>query len=321
MSKNLLTTAWLVILLSSCVSTAKNSKPDSRNNYSANINVADLDLPADYKPTSLTDLPRTEDGGFVLEPGYFETEFKTYCLQPGTPDPKPRDAYLQAPLSGYRKDIVETVLYNSRSKSDIDQRNVQLLLWSVVSGSNFNKLSSQVQADAMRLLTPKQVFELKGGVMGVVKTVSSYLPSEFTNGHSDVNRLFEIGSSSYEAFEKIAVLREPSQDKRADFKNDQWYKQKDNYYVRYYPVSYQKIRMQVYVPDGLIDSTGKVSGEYLVFDPTASQAIPANSNAQRLGIGGPVLDIVRMVIKINKKNTPPPPAKIPDNKNVKKGIS
>ena len=71
----------------------------------------------------------------------------------------------------------------------------------------------------------------------------------------------------------------------------------------------------MYVPDGAVDSAGKVAGEYLVFDPTGLQAIPANSNAQRLGIGGPVLDIVRAIIKINKENNPP--KKLPDNRKIK----
>ena len=312
MSKNLLNTVWFVILLSSCVSTLQNSV---QNNNAVNTNVALVDLPSDSKPIPLTDLSRTEDGGFVLTPGYYETEFKTYCLQPGTPGPSSRDAYLEAPISGYRKEIVETVLYNSRNKPGIEQKNVQMLLWSVVSKSDFNKLSPAVQTDASQLLTPKQVFELKGGVMGIVKTVSGNLPG-VKNGHNGVRRLFEIGSSSYEAFEKMAVLREASQIKRADFKNDQWYKQKQNYYVRYLPVSYQKVRVQVYVPSGVTDSTGKVSGEYLVFDPTGLQAIPANSNSQRLGIGGVVVDVVRAIIKIDKANNPP--KRLPDNRKDKK---
>ncbi len=310
MLKNLLTSTYFVILLSSCVSTSRNN---IQIDDEATPNAAEVDLPADSKPIFLTDLPRTEDGGFVLAPGYYEAEFKTYCLQPGTPDPTPRDAYLQAPVSGYRKDIVQTVLQNSRSKSHINQRHVQLLLWSVVSKSDFNKLPHAVQGDAMHLLTPKQIFELRGGVMGVVKTVSNNLPAGVMGGHNDIRRMFEIGSSSYEAFEKIAVLREASKIKRSDFKNDQWYKTKENYYVRHFPISYQKIKIQVYVPDGILDSSGKAAGEYLVFDPTGLQSVPANSNAQRLGIGGPVVDIIRAVIKINK--TKVPPKRLPENKN------
>ena len=312
MTKNLLITACFVILLTSCASTLQTS---IQNNNGVNTNAAQVDLHSESKPIPLTDLLRTEDGGFVLTQGYYETEFKTYCLQPGTPGPSSRDAYLEAPMSGYRKEIVETVLYNSRSKPGIEQKNVQLLLWSIVSKSDFNKLSPAVQTDALQLLTPKQVFELKGGVMGIVKTVSDNLPG-VTNGHNNVRRLFEIGTSSYEAFEKMAVLRQASQIKRTDFKNDQWYKQKQNYYVRYFPVNYQKVKVQVYVPNGLIDSTGKVSGEYLVFDPTGLQAIPANSNSQRLGIGGVVVDVVRAIIKINKANNPP--KKLPNNKKDKK---
>jgi hypothetical protein len=66
-------------------------------------------------------------------------------------------------------------------------------------------------------------------------------------------------------------------------------------------LSYQKVRIQVFVPDGLLDAEGKVGGEYLVFDPTGQQAIPAFTNAQRLGIGAPVIiDVVRKVIQIKK---------------------
>jgi hypothetical protein len=182
----------------------------------------------------------------------------------------------------------------------------------VVSGSDFNKLPLAVQSDARQLLTSKQIFELKGGVMGFVKTVSNNLPG----GNSDVKRLFELGSSSYEAVEKLAVLREQSKLKRSDFKNDQWYKQPEGYYVRYFPISYQKIKVQVYVPDDVLDSTGKSGEDYIVFDPTGLQVVPANSNAQRLGIGGPVFDIVRKVIRINKNNNPPRP--IPGKKKESK---
>jgi hypothetical protein len=104
------------------------------------------------------ELPQTQDGGFVLAPGFYEAEFKTYCLQPGTPDPRPGDAYLQGPVTGKRKEIVESVLLNSRYKAEIPQRNIQLLLWSVVSGADFDKLSYEVRSDATRLLTPSQIF-------------------------------------------------------------------------------------------------------------------------------------------------------------------
>jgi hypothetical protein len=302
MYKKLLSITALVIIFNSCASSSRNS---DKNNSTIIENGMLVDLPAESKPISLTDLPRTEEGGFVLAPGYYEAEFKTYCLQPGTPDPTPLDAYLQAPVSGFRKAMVQTVLLNSRSKPFINQRNVQLLLWSIVSRSDFTKLPSVVKKDASELLTSKQIFELKGGVMGTVKHVSNSIPNGILKGSNNIKRLFEMGSSSYEMFEKIAVLREPSKIRRADFKNDQWYKQKENYYVRHFPVSYQKVRIQVYIPGNILDSAGKTGGEYLIFDPAGYQTVPANSNSQRLGIGGPVIDVIRSVIKINKPSIPP----------------
>jgi hypothetical protein len=61
-----------------------------------------------------------------------------------------------------------------------------------------------------------------------------------------------------------------------------------------------KVKIQVYVPGGLLDAEDKRKGEYLVFDSTGQQGTPSFTNAQRLGIGTPVIDIVRQVIKINR---------------------
>lgn len=290
-----------VFLFSACSRSVHNTKQHAHNDPGKTMISEQPIIPGEEKPTSLMELPQTQDGGFVLAPGFYEAEFKTYCLQPGTPDPRQGDAYLQSPVTGYRKEIVESVLLNSGNKPALDQKNIQLLLWNVVSGSDFNKLSYAVQADARELLTPKQVFELKGGVLGLIKTIS--YQSGIINANNDIKRLFEVGTSSYENFERLAVLRGSSKIIRKGIKYDTWYKQEENYYVRYFPVSYQKVRIQVFVPDSLLNADGKVGDEYLVFDPTGKQAIPAFTNAQRLGIGAPVIiDIVRKVIQVKKKS-------------------
>lgn len=256
------------------------------------------------KPLSLMDLPQTEDGEIVLSEGFYEADFKSYCLQPGTPSPSDRDAYRQGPLTAYRKDIVETILRNSLKKPELEQRNIQLLLWSVVSGSDFRKLSWEVQSTADQLLTRKQIFELQGGVMGIVKTVSMALPE--TGAANQMKQLFEMGTSSYEAFERVAVLQQSSHITNAEIKKDQWYKQPDGYWLRYFPSSYQHVKIQVYVPQGSLE---KNPGNYVLFDPVTMMAIPANSNSQRLGIGAPAIDVIRKIIQIQK--LPPPPVKKP----------
>lgn len=308
MNLSLLKSLFFIVLLAGCSSSRRSIESTSY----APINSLQIQPQIDSTLvlSSLMDLPQTESGGFVLKPGLYEAEFKTYCLQPGTPDPHSGDAYVQAPISGYRRDIIESVLIHSRDQKDMDQRNIQLLLWSIVSGSNFNSLSYAVQIDAAKLLTPKQIFQLKGGVVGMIKEAS--YTTGLLNSNSEIKRLFETGIHSYEAYERIAVRHEPSQVIKRGVKYNQWYLQKENYYVRFLPESYKKVKIQVFVPDGLLDADHKLNGEYLVFDPTGQQGVPTFTNAQRLGIGSPVIDIVREVIRINK--TIPPPKKAPQKK-------
>src|SRR5688572_13236964 len=208
MSASLLKNLCFVILLGSCASSSRNGKQTVSNNTIDTDSPLQPSIASDQKPQSLMDLPQTQNGGFVLKPGFYEAEFKTYCLQPGTPDPREGDAYLQGQVTGYRKEIVESILLNSRDKNDIEQKNIQLLLWSTVSGSDYNKLSSSVKMDAARLLTSKQIFELKGGVMGVIKNVSQ--TTGILNANSDMKRLFETSIDSYDAYERIAVRNEQS---------------------------------------------------------------------------------------------------------------
>ena len=327
MLKFLIRTIWFIILLAAC-SPSRNTTSKTPHNSQSDASFASGNSPSNIdahgvlergvidsasalrndslaftKPLSLMDLPTTENGDIVLQnKGYYEAVFKSYCLQPGTPSPTNRDAYLQGPLSSNRKEIVETILRNSLKKPYLEQKNVQLLLWSVVSGSNYNKLSYEVQSTASQLLTQKQIFELKGGVMGVIKTVSSSIPDKGTGAFHAIAQMLDLGTSSYEAYERAAVLREPSVITHPDYKLDQWNKQEEGYYLRYFPDSYKSVKIQVYVPEGLLDSTNKHDGKFILLDPVNMMAIPANSNAQRLGIGGPIKDVVRKVIIIAKEN-------------------
>ena len=321
MSKNLLSGLMFVVILSSCISTSRNNSTIENDNKNflnnsqpvttsfENVDtgfIMNNDVTAGKTAVSLTELPRTQYGGFVLASGFYEADFKTYCLQPGTPGPSVKDAYFQAPLIGSRKDIIETVLRNSQRQSSLDQKNIQLLLWSVVSRSDFDKLSPSVQSTARHLLNPKQIFELQGGMLGVVKTVAKTLPG--TSGQGDLLRLFEQGITSYEAFERLAVTSGSAETWHSEFQREQWYKHNEGYYVRYLPTNYKQTKIQVYVPDGLVDSTSFRNEDYVVFDPTSLVVVPANSNAQRLGIGGPILDVVRSVIIVigSKKEKPRP---------------
>ena len=308
MSKHVLRFLPILILLSSCVSSAHRKSVD-RTTWNGNSTMpavtsdfGDVDTMLIMRPdvtgkspVSLMELPRTEQGAFVLSPGYFEADFKTFCLQPGTPGPSSKDVYFQAPLKGARKEMIHSILLNSRKESHLEQKHVQLLLWSVVSHSDFDKLSPEVQFTAKQLLTPKQLFELQGGMLGLIKTVAATMPS--TGSPNELRKLFDLSVRSYESFERIAVVNTPSMIRRTDITNEHWYRQPDGYFVRYIPGNYKQTKIQVYVPERPNDSTINEPAKHIIFDPASWVVVPANSNAQRLGIGGPVLDIVRTVIR------------------------
>src|SRR5689334_22520468 len=108
MSTHLLRCFVACILFVSCATTSRNPEQETtisraRTHFSEPVstNFSDVDTSSisndvlidGLVPAPLTDLPRNQDGAFVLSPGFYETEFKTYCLQPGTPGPSTNDAY------------------------------------------------------------------------------------------------------------------------------------------------------------------------------------------------------------------------------------
>ncbi|MBY0479538.1 MAG: hypothetical protein K2Q24_17955 [Chitinophagaceae bacterium] len=322
MSLTLLKHCWLIVFVTAIAAVSRNDAGSNQfqgivkqSTASSALFIDTLLINEQLLP--LTDLPQTEEGRIVLAEGYYEATYKSYCLQPGTPDPSDRDAYLQTPLQTYRKDIVETVLRTSLQKPQLDQKHIQMLLWSVVSGSDYNKLTWQVQLTAQQLLTRKQIFQLKGGAAGVIKQVARVLPDAGMNGaQRSVKQLLEAGAASYETIERMAVLREKSVVHKADYKKEKWYKQEGGYYLRYFPNGYQQVKIQLYVPAGTLDSSGMQQGSYLLFDPVNNMAAPANSNAQRLGIGAPVAEIIRKIIRIQNdipKSKQPAPKEQPKN--------
>jgi hypothetical protein len=82
--------------------------------------------------------------------------------------------------------------------------------------------------------------------MGVVKTMASVLPdNQLASSYRTMQQLFDTGNSSYEAYERIAVQHELSAITKPALKTDQWYKQDGGYFVRYFPASYQQVKIQV----------------------------------------------------------------------------
>src|SRR2546423_6612910 len=109
---------------------------------------------------SLMTLQRTPNGGFVLQPGYFMMKTQSYCLKAGTHGPGGGDGYLYAPPKGPAEDAVMTIVRNSVNHPEIQQHDIQVLLWAIIARAKFEDLQSELKATAARLLTPRQLASL-----------------------------------------------------------------------------------------------------------------------------------------------------------------
>ena len=100
MPTSLLKGFCFIILFSACSRNIHSNKQYLNPNTNESISAKQPSIAPGQKPQTLMELPQTQDGGFVLAPGFYEAEFKSYCLQPGTPDPRQGEAYLQRPVTG-----------------------------------------------------------------------------------------------------------------------------------------------------------------------------------------------------------------------------
>src|SRR5215218_9407054 len=236
--------------------TLRNEPPVTTSFYDADTNfVFAEDFQNDGNATSLFNLPRTAAGDYILTPGFYEGEFESYCLHPGTHGPSSGDGYLYAPLKGSRKDIIETILQQSETTGNVSQRDVQLLIWAILAKATYKDLSANLKQAATELLTPKQLYELNGGALGLVPDVAAamnvQIPASLRTAlaiESQMRQLFLNSSTSYEEFERVAVLAEPSEVDRPEYKRGRWCRHPSGYYIRFFPNGYQRTTIQVYLP-------------------------------------------------------------------------
>lgn len=230
----------------------------------------------------LTQLRRTANGGFVLQPGYYEFHDQSYCLHAGTHGPGGGEGYLYAPTRGSAQDAVMTIVRNSVDHPEIGQRDIQTLLWAIVARARFEQLSMEHKAIAAQLLSQRQLASLNRSALDVLNNgpIANNLPSplrEIAQAEREMRSIFASGSSNYADLERVAVRsgrvqRGPgSQAVPAG----RWSQHPDGYWVRYLPSSYTNTVVNIWVAPG---SAG-VSREY---DPATHIAVPGDTARQRL---------------------------------------
>lgn len=231
---------------------------------------------------SMMQLQRTPNGGFVLQPGYWQLHNQSYCLKAGTHGPGGGDGYLFAPTKGPAEDAVMTIVRNSVNHPEIEQHKIQTLLWAIIARAKFEDLSTEHKATAARLLTPRQIAALNRSALDLLTTgpLADNLPGEVRmvlQAEADLRRMLTSPGTSFAELERVAVLAGavgvgPGS---RDVPSGRWSLHHDGYYVRYLPNSYTNTVVEIWVPQG----SPAIGREY---DPATHIAVPGNTARQRL---------------------------------------
>src|SRR3954469_10404532 len=229
---------------------------------------------------SLMTLQRTPNGGFVLQPGYYTLVDQSYCLHAGTHGPGGGDGYLFAPPKGSAEDAVMSIVRNSVNHPEIQQHDIQLLLWAIIARAKFENLSMELKTVAARLLTPRQLASLN-------RTALDFLPAEVMNrmpgplrqvaeAEQSLRSMLTSGGS-FSEMERVAVLGglAPRGEGSIDVRSGRWSAHPDGYFIRYIPSGYSTTRVEIWVPQG----SAAAGREY---DPATHIAVPGNTARQRL---------------------------------------
>ena len=234
---------------------------------------------------SLMTLQRTPSGGFVLQPGYYQLQTQSYCLKAGTHGPGGGDGYLYAPTKGPAEDAVISVVRNSVQHPEIEQHDVQALLWAIIARAKFEDLQAELKATASRLLTPRQLAGLNRSALDVLSgnaltDALGGVPEplrQIAQAEAQLRQMLTTPGASFAEMERVAVLSgaAPLGPGSQSVPSGRWSIHPDGYWVRYIPSGYSSTRVEIWVPQG----SPAVGKEY---DPATHIAVPGNTSRQRL---------------------------------------
>lgn len=234
---------------------------------------------------SLMTLQRTPNGGFVVQPGYYSLQTQSYCLKAGTHGPGGGDGYLYAPPKGPAEDAVMTIVRNSVNHPEIQQQEIQQLLWAIIARAKFEDLTSELKATASRLLTPRQLATLNRSALDALSgnaltDALGGVPEplrQIAQAEAQLRQMLTTPGASFAEMERVAVLSgaAPMGEGSRQVPQGRWSLHPDGYYVRYLPSGYSSTRVEIWVPQGS-PAVGKE------FDPATHIAVPGNTARQRL---------------------------------------
>jgi hypothetical protein len=199
----------------------------------------------------IADMQPQDGKTFHLAPGYYRFTIRSYCLHAGTYGPTDGDGYLLAPLKGGRAGMIRSILQHSVEHPEIEQHDVQQLIWDIEAGAKFQDLPHDFAARIEPLLSPSDIAALNLDTQAIM---DRFMPDGVRNALDFYNgfraKLLDP-ASSFQDLEKLAVLTGDAswgKGSRRDVKPGNWSYMDNGFYIRTFPENYSTTVMEVFNP-------------------------------------------------------------------------
>ena len=244
--------------------------------------VMNLHFGADSLKRPICNIPFEAGKGYRLYPGFYKASIMSFCLKAGTYGPSKGDGYLYAPLKGPKDSLVFKLINHWYSHSEIDQHDLQLILWAIIAKTKISNLSPRLKAVALVLLSEDEITQLSNIGLEmlsgeVIKKASADLPEparQIIDIENQMRAKFYQANVNYQEMESLA-MRAGLPPTSSSVERGTWTKLPNSCYIKYMPSGYSRTEIEIYVPYNL------AGRETYYFGP-GTVAVPANTGCQRL---------------------------------------
>jgi len=203
--------------------------------------------------------------------GYHRLRLQSYCLHAGTYGPTQGDGYLLAPIKGDRADLISSILERSVGHPEIEQEDIQRLLWGIEAYTPFTDYPGDFQQRVRPLLNEDEISSMGANQNPVKDAVGGFLgsliPSEVTNAISQVQTWRNDLTNPAMAFPELAQLAvlsgpAPVGEGSRESVAGQWSYARNGAYIRFLPESYKTTEVEIFKPPAYrmtTDSIGRVT--------------------------------------------------------------
>ena len=202
------------------------------------------DIPTLYQPIE----PETYN--FELGPGYYRFKIQSYCLKAGTHGPTKGAGYLLAPLKGKRSDLVYNIVERSVDHPEIEQHDVQVLLWGIIYNEKFTDFPLDFQNRVRPLMTTAEIADMSLDIKSLPYDAMPDDVKDIAKYYSNLRQQLTDPNITYNQLENSTMLSGylPDEPFSKVVQNGNWAYVGNGFYMRDLPIEYPTSIIEIYRP-------------------------------------------------------------------------